>query len=169
MADFVTSFKPALDQLRGIAGILGYRETSVTIRVVTWTGKAPGQGTSSYIDTPIKVASGLYNPRVTQITERDAIASGGLYSNQDMKVGPFTPPFDATAFIAAGGVSMDTINPPQTKPVGSGVKEIHYKLEGKGFGDIGMWFERVGDETVPPTRRFLYLRRSGIQQPGGAP
>lgn len=169
MATLVDALNPALDQLRGIPGILGYRQTSVTVRIVTWTGSKPGLGTVSYVDTPIKVGGGLYNPRVTQVTERDAIASGGMYSNQDLKVGPFTPPFLATFFIAAGGVSHEVIDPLQTNPIGTGVKEIFFAVAGKGFLGEKAWFERVGDEAIPSTRRYLYLRRTGKQQPGGAP
>jgi hypothetical protein len=168
MADFLDSFLPALDQLRGVAGILGYRQIAVTVRVVTWTGNIPGKGTSSFVDTPITVMSGAQNPRVTQVTERDVIASGGLYSTQDVKVGPFTPPFGATFFIAAGGVSQTTTDPSQTVPASSGFKEIHYALTGKGYPNKA-WFERVGSDNVSPTRWIVYLRKSGIQQPGGAP
>lgn len=168
MADFADAFLPALDQLRGIAGILGFRGTKVTVRVVSWTGARQGLGIQSYIDTVLTVASNNpQNPRVTQVNARDALASGGLYTNQDLKVGPFSPPFLATALIKAGGIGHDIINPLQPT-AGSSYKEIHFKVEGKGF-QFPVWFERIEDEAIPTLHRFLFLRRSGNQQPGGVP
>jgi hypothetical protein len=160
---------PLLDQVRGISGILGFRPTTVTIRVVTWTGR-PGVGTSSYVDTPLQVMTATstpQNPRVVPITNKDILASGGLYTEEDVKVGPLTPQFAASAGLAGGGYAPSAINPPQGT-AGASYKEIHFKLAGGGY-QFPVWFERIGDSVISTTRYFLVLRRAGNQQPGGAP
>jgi hypothetical protein len=159
-----------LDALRGLRGILGYSPISVTVRVVTSSGGAPGQGAIvSVVDTPLLVMTATntpQNPRVIQVRERDALASGGIYSNQAMKVGPLTPAFMASIVGPAGGFPASTLNPP-VAPDGS-VAEVHFKLSGAGF-QFPVWFKRVADEVEHATRYFVILERSGFQNPGGVP
>ena len=170
MPTLAKSLLPVLDLVRGISGILGFRPTSITVRVVTWTGSRPGLGTSSYVDTPLWVAtdtSSPQNPRVVPVTNKDILASGGLYTNEDVKVGPLTPSFPASAVLPGGGYTPGQINPPQPT-AGSAYQEIHFKLAGGGY-QSPMWFQRIGDSVISATRYFVVLRRSGNQQPGGAP
>jgi hypothetical protein len=158
---------PVVDTVRGIPGILGFHGTTVTARLVTWLGTRPGVGECTIVDTPLLVMSNTQNPRVRQLSDKDALASGGIYTNQDIRVGPVTPPFEANEFVAEGGVEHATIDPPMIA-AGTGAKQIFFKLAGRGF-QFPVWFVRVGDETVPPLRRFLTLRRAGNQLPGGVP
>jgi hypothetical protein len=158
---------PVLDTVRGVAGILGLRNTAVTVRVVSWTGARQGLGTSSFVDTKLLVKGQTQNPRVKQLTARDVFASGGVYSTQDVRVGPLTPSFPLSAFVAAGGVALGTVNPPPPT-AGSVYQEIFWKVEGGGFL-VPRWFVLFGDDLVSPTRYFVVLRRCGNQQPGGAP
>lgn len=170
MPTLAQALLPVLDLVRGISGILGFRPTSVTVRVVSWTGSAPGRGSSSFVDTPLYVAtdtSSPQNPRVVQMSDQDVFASGGLYTNQDVKVGPLTPAFPASAVLPGGGYNPSSLNPPQPT-AGSVYQEIHVKLAGGGF-QFPVWFQRIGDEVISATRYFVVLRRSANQQPGGAP
>lgn len=163
-----------LDALRGLRGILGYAPISVTVRVITSTGGAPGQGGApTVVDTPLLVATATgeqafppQNPKVVQVKERDALASGGIYSNQAMKVGPLTPAFAAWVAGPAGGVAASTLNPPPA--ITGSTSEIFFKLAGAGF-QLPVWFKRVADEVEHATRYFLILERSGVQNPGGIP
>lgn len=179
-----TSTLPALDQLRGLRGQLGYAPIAVTVRVVTTAAGAPGQGgPPTIVDTPLYVATstptgeggvdndapvtfGPQNPRVVQVSDRDALASNGLYTNQEMKVGPLTPEFMATLAWESGGVAASTLDPPVAP--GAGSKEIFFKLSGGGYQQP-VWFKRIGDSVEHSTRYFVILKRSGNQNPGGIP
>ncbi|HEY2516955.1 MAG TPA: hypothetical protein VGI39_39055 [Polyangiaceae bacterium] len=157
---------PLLDSVRGISGALGFRPISVTIRVISWPG-APSRGApTSLVDTPLLVGWATQNPRVLQLTDRDVIASGGLYTTQDFKVGPLTPAFAASPGIPSGGYLPSQLDPP-VGGVGA-TKEILFKLTGGGF-QFPVWFERKGDQVASATRYFLVLRRSANQKPGGQP
>jgi hypothetical protein len=157
---------PLLDAVRGIPGTLGFRPISVTVRVVTWTGTKPGQGAQSYVDTPLLVGNGTQNPRVIQVTDKDALASNSLYTNQAVKVGPLTPAFAASLGSPGGGVTAAQLNPPLA--AAGSTTEIFFKLSGSGY-QFPVWFKRVSDEVMRPTQYFVVLERSGNQQPGGAP
>ena len=160
---------PMLDALRGLRGELGFALISVTVRVVTWPGNAPGQGgAATIVNTPLYVATATgspQNPRVVQMKDHDALASGGLYTNQMVKVGPLTPAFAASIANLAGGYAASAINPPTST---TGCQEIFFKLAGAGF-QFPVWFKRVGDEVERATRYFIVLERSGDQNPGGVP
>lgn len=160
------AFLSDIDDIRGIPGQIGIRPTSITRRVVTFLGGKPGQGNQTFIDQQLLVGIGSQSPKVAQVTDKDAMASGGLYTNQAVRVGPMTPGYAASIFSLSAGVPASVLNPPM---VASGASaEIFFKLSGGGY-QFPVWFKRVSDEVISATKYFVVLERSGNQQPGGAP
>jgi hypothetical protein len=147
---------PIADSIRGIPGELGLRGHTVTARVRTWSGGRPGVGTKIDTDTVLTVGAGAYNPKVTRVNEKDITASGGLYRQLDVKVGPFTPEY------TGGGVTTAILDPASTLVAA----EILFKIEGPGYPSGGAWFEKVGTEmstSANSTKRFIVLRQTGKQ------
>lgn len=158
-------FLAAIDEIRGIPDeAIGVRPISVTVRVVQWDGGRVGLGNPTVTDSPLLVGNGQWDPHVTQISARDALASGGKYTNQDVRVGPMTPAYAATLGVSSGGVASSTIDP----PVQSASAEVYFKLAGDGYQGA-QWFTRIGDELVSSTKYFLILRKAGVSNPGNVP
>lgn len=142
---------PALDSIRGIPDTLGLRLYSVSIRVRTWSGSRPGVDSSTSTDANqyFYVDAGTHRPRVQQVTQRDIIASGGVYQDQDVKVGPITPPY------TGGGVDITAFDPNMTaSPV-----EVFFKIEGPGMATGGSWYRKVGQDCSKPLAYYFTLRR----------
>lgn len=146
-----TAILPALDGIRGIPGILGLNPFTVTIRVRTWTGVRVGLGTKTDTDTVLTVgcacANGLQPVRVKQLSAKDVVASGGLYTDKDYKVGPLTPTY------VTGGVADSTINP----PMNANPTEVLFKMTGPGLPAAGQWFQRIRDEETA-LHKYVFLR-----------
>ncbi len=107
----------ALDDIRSIGGELGLRPWSCTVRVRTWTGARVGLGDRTDVDTPIvnMASNGVAQPvYVKQLSRKEIIASGGLYTDRDWKVGPITPPYPSILRVPAGGFDDTTIDPQPT-------------------------------------------------------
>src|SRR5579875_666951 len=112
-----SSILPALDAIRAIGGKLGLRPFTVTARLRVWSGERPGVGAYTDTDTVLTnmAADGTKQPvMVKQVSRRDAIASGGLYTDRDLRVGPITPPFPAALGFLAGGFDDTTADPQPT-------------------------------------------------------
>ena len=77
-----------IDEIREIPGELGLRLFTVEVFRRDWSGERPGLGTG--YDTVTSVLVGTYNPKVTQVSSRDIIASAGQYQDQDLRIGPIT-------------------------------------------------------------------------------
>lgn len=144
---------PDLDAIRGIPGELGLRRFTVTVRVKTTTGVRPGVvgGTTTTVDTVLKVGNGTQNPKVAEVSVRDVVASGGLYETGDYRIGPLTHEW------SNGGTSLDTTNPATT----STGREVFYILEGPGFASGGVICKRVSDESLPNFHINVVVRRMG--------
>lgn len=151
MSTFASDLLPDLDDIRGIADELGLRPFTVTVRVRTWSGSRPGVGTKTDVDTVLTVAGGTQHPKVKQISAHDVVASGGLYTTADWRIGPMTPPF------VGGGVTYGTIDPATTTTA----REVGYKIEGGMFPSGGAWFERISDENDSALHSFVVVRKSG--------
>ena len=145
-----------LDQYRGQLDTLwGLRLYDVLMRVSTWpTGTLPGaQGaTKAAVDTPVVVAGGA-RPKVEQLVQRDVLASGGLYQDQDLKIGPLTP--KSAGFPA--GVDPATFDPLE----GSNV-EVLFQLTGPAF-PTGAWFKKIGQQFTGTFGLYLIVRKTGAQ------
>jgi hypothetical protein len=121
-----------------------YRTVALTVRTVVWDGHAMGQGTG----TPTNVVV-TPKPRVQQVTAREVAASGGLFTLEDLKVGPITP--DYVCGSASGGYS-----PAQLDPPGGPKTEVLYILT----GDVDGTYRLLRSEFTKPTGYFLWLRNS---------
>lgn len=167
---FASDLRADLDEIRAIPDELGLRPFDVIVRVVTWSGadasgrSGVGIGTSSYVDTPFLVGGG-HRPKVRQVSMRDIIASGGLYHDQDMKVGPVTPAYPGNASQEGGGVAYATIEPPVT----GAPTQIYYRVSGNGLPGLGVWYDKKFDTTDHAMNSWFILRRRANQNPGGSP
>ncbi len=144
----------SLDDIRGIPGELGMRLFTVAVMSRTWSGERPGVGQKSDKTTPVMVAHGCFNARVRSVTSKDVIASGGLYTTEDVKVGPVTPPFLGSA---SDGDAIIIFDPPGI--AGSGT-ELFFKITGPGYSAAGDWFKKVDVDTSKPFSYFLTLRKT---------
>jgi len=73
--------QPVIDDARGLVEDLGLRSYTVTVRTRTWTGAAPGLGTSSDVDLVLDPA-----PKVREPTARHLFAEPGRYQKGDIVV-----------------------------------------------------------------------------------
>lgn len=151
---FRTGLLKAIDRVRGIPNRLDLRLYKVSIRVRTWTGSRPGvdSSTSTDADEYFGVDAGTHRARVAQVTQRDIIASGGIYQDQDVKVGPITPPYLGGAANHADITAFDP------NPTGSAT-EVFFKIEGPGMATGGSWFHKVGQDCSKPFAYYFTLRR----------
>jgi hypothetical protein len=128
----------------GLASVDWYRTVAVTIRTVTWSGYAMGDGTGTPSNTVISP-----KPKVRQLTAREVAASGGLFTLEDLKVGPITPDYVCNG--DSGGYS-----PAQLDPEGGPLTEILYILT----GDVDGTYRLIRSDFTHPTGYFLILRNS---------
>lgn len=143
---FASDLRPALDAARGIAGGLGLHTFTVSVRVRTWSGARVGVGNATTTDTALTVSGQA--PKVVPVSPRDAVASGGLYTSQDLRVGPLTPGLTAYA----------TINPATS----ASPTEVLFVVTGPGTSASGDLYERVGEETGSALHYHLILRSKGV-------
>jgi hypothetical protein len=121
-----------------------YRTVAVTVRTVVWSGYAMGDGTGTPTNTVISP-----KPRVKQVSAREVAASGGLFTLEDLKVGPITP--DYVCGTDTGGYS-----PAQLDPEGGEKTEILYILT----GDVDGTYRLIRSDFTQPTGYYLYLRNT---------
>ncbi len=153
MATLRDSLLPAIDRIRGIPGILGLRRYSVSVIQRTWTGTRPGLGASLDTTTAVLTDLGLYQVKVESVTERDIIASGNLYSDQDLKIGPITPPYTGSA---ADNNAITVFDP----VVGLSPTEIFFNVKGDGYPAAGAWFKKVSQSVTKNFRYTFVVRRT---------
>lgn len=164
---FGSAIKMALDVRREIGGIMGLRPFSVFVRTRRWSGGRVGQGT--YVDNAggpdVQLTNGVPLPgippqpvRVRQMSSKDIIASGGLFRDRDLRVGPVTPPYPA-GVLPAGGFGDSTIDPPQDGTVPT---EIFWIVFGPGMFPGGSMCTKVQEE-VTALHYSLVLRSTGGQ------
>lgn len=148
------SLLPAVDIIRGIPGQLGLRLYTVTVVQRTWTGIRAGLGTNTDTSTGVKVDFGIYQTKVTQLTNSDLIASAGMYNAQDLKVGPITPPY---AGSTADGDAITVFDP----AVGTSPIEIFFNIKGPGYPAPGAWFKKIGQDVTANFHYTFIVRKTG--------
>jgi hypothetical protein len=162
---FVPTILPALDQIRAIGGLLGLRPYTVFIRTRQWPDRRVGYKT--FVDnnggpdvqlTDGQAPIGPQPVRVRLLSNKDIIASGGLYRDRDLRVGPITPAYLAS-ILPAGGFGDSTVDPPQ---VGSVPTEILWIVKGPSLPPQGSIHERIGMEETA-LHIYLVLRAKGSQ------
>lgn len=146
---------PVLDTFRGLLDTsFGLRRYAVAVVVNTWSGALVGEGTKTQVITSLVVAGGA-RPKVEQLTQRDVMASGGLYQDLDFRVGPLTP---VSSSFPSVGVDPSTFDP---APVGANV-EVLFTVTGPGMPN-GAFFKKVSQEVARNFRFTLVLRKTGEQ------
>lgn len=138
---------PAIDIIRGIPGALGMRLFTVSVFSRTWTGSRVGLGTNNDSSTGVKVDLGVYQTKVRQLTQKDVVASAGLYSLQDFEIGPITPPYVGSV---ADGDAITVFDP----ALGAQPTEIFFNIRGPGFPATGGWFKKKGQDV---TKSYRYM------------
>ena len=139
-----TALLPALDTIRSIRGQLGLNPFTVTVLMRQWSGERPGVGSS--LDTTTVLQNAGQPVMVKQLSARDIVASGGLYRDRDMRVGPMTPSYAATFVQPAGGYTDATLDPPVVQGIGG--TEIFWLVSGPGMPAGGVYCEKVGEEAT---------------------
>ena len=161
---FAQSIIPALDSIRGIAGRMGLRPYTVTITVTSWSGSRVGQGTktSSSLTLTNTMGPPAEPVRVRQVSRKDIIASGGLYTEREFKIGPMTPAYAAYINQFAGGNTDTQLDPAATNVATEVIWTVTGPcLPGNG-GAPGGLFSKVGEEATS-LHYLLYLRQTGSQ------
>lgn len=150
---------PAVDTIRGIPNALGMRLYGVSIVVRTWSGARPGLGVYTDAITPIKLNAGASPTTVRQVSQKEIVASGGHYQDQDLKIGPITPPY-------AGSLKDDDqilqFDPPVMKGVPT---EILFLVTGPNMATSGSHFKKIGQDVSRPYHYSLILRKMGVTTP----
>lgn len=141
-------FLPVLDWGRGLLDDFGLRLFTVVCRVVRWSGERVGVGYPTYTDTTLTV-DGSKRVKVRDLSSEEAIAQGGLYTNEILEIGPFTPTF------STGGTDPSDLNPSVNA---SYPQEVFYKVTGPGIE--GHWYEVLEVNTTKPFRYMVRVRKS---------
>ena len=142
-----------MDILRGIPGQLGLRLFTVTIVQRTWSGSRVGLGINTDTETGVKVDLGVYQTKVKMIKASDNIASGGLYTDQDLKVGPITPPFPSSG---PDGDAITVFDP----VVGASPTELFFHVVGPGYPAAGAWFKKISQDVTGNFRYTFIIRKT---------
>jgi hypothetical protein len=146
--------KPVMDDARSIAGTLGFRLFAVTVRKRAWSGARVGLGTATTTDTALTAAHGA-NPKVRYLSQREIIASAGLYQALDLEV---TLTADYSPVDGYGGVAIATLSPVPT----SAPTEVLFKVTGPGLPSAGGWFKMIGLNANSALTYKIILRNTGM-------
>lgn len=145
---------PALDIVRGIPGQLGLRLFTVTVYIRRWSGERPGVGTVTEQSFELRVSKGGQPVKVRTLTTREVVASGGLYRDLDIEVGPLTPPYPGSD---ADESAIDIFDPDLDTNT---AVEMYFKVTGPRTTDLG-WYKKIEQRTDRPLRYMLVLRKTG--------
>jgi hypothetical protein len=148
---------PVIDKIRGLPGLFGLRLYSISIVVRTWSGSRPGvdQSTSSDARSPLTVDLTKFNIKVRQLTAREIIASGGDFNDQDLKVGPITPPYQGST---ADNDAISIFDPLPT----ASATELFFNVQGPGFQRAaGAWFKKISQDVTAPMHYEFVVRHTG--------
>lgn len=158
---------PMVNELRQLPTEFGIRLYTVTMRVSTWNKvntvfDVPGEGTETITDYPLVLDGygGTTLPKVTKISTKDIIASGGLYTDGDYKIDFITPQHiveDCMGGFAAGGVPIIGFELDEK----SVATQITYVLTGPEF-PMGALFKKIETWTSNPFRYTFVVRKIGV-------
>jgi len=161
--NFRNALLPAIDTIRGIPNLFGMRLYGASVLVRTWLGVAPGArpgmpGATSFYDTvtAVKLAQGAAPMTVRQVTQQEVIASGGLFQDLDMRLGPITPPYTGSY---ADNDQISVLDPPV---VPGTAQEIFYLLTGPDLGANGAYFKLIKLDVSKPFSYFAVVRKAGL-------
>lgn len=130
---------------------MGLRLYTIGLVVNTWSGAYAGIGNKVQVVTSLDAGS---KHRITQISQRDVIASGGLYQDGDVRVGPLTPTYTMNG---GGGMDPTAFDPPAVGPN----TEVMFLVTGPGML-TGSYWKKVGQTLFPSTTSYyVVLRKTG--------
>lgn len=161
MATFRDTILQPLDNLRAIGGLFGLRVFVVTVHRRIWSGERVGSG--AFIDIPTVLtdvaANGqIVNAHVRQVTRSEAIASGGVLTNRDLKVGPTTPLYPPA--LPTSGFDDTTIDPATVASATEVFWNVASPNASAGLPKGGAWFNKVGEEATS-LHFYIFLRANG--------
>ncbi len=162
----VPTILPALDAIRSIGGLLGLRPFSVKVRRRVWYGERPGVGQHVDTDTVLtnQMPDGTLQPvLVRQLARREVIASAGLYTDRDLRVGPMTPNYQPLLQMSPGGYDDTTLDPaPMTTPQMSAETMVIVSAPNGTYGipAAGVCCDKVGEEATA-LHYYVILRANG--------
>lgn len=145
---------PLVDELRGIAGELGFRPYQVWVRKTTYAGNRVGVGAQSVTETRLLV--GGEDPKVREVRRKDVAAGTAEYVDAEYDIGPLTPEF------SGGGIAESVINPERD----GSPTAVAFVLKGPGMPENGLLCQRVGDHLDRPLRMVIRVRSTGRKRPG---
>lgn len=150
------AYLPILDLYRGALNTMwDLRRFDVLVRVNQWEGPLPGHGVTTTTDTALLVNGA--RPKVEQLASKEVIASGGRYHDQDLRIGPLTPPYPNAQGLPAG-VSIDVFDPAYQGPN----VEVLFRVTGPGTDAAGDWYRALNLDDVPGNFRYcVVLRKTG--------
>lgn len=154
MTTFRDSFLPKLDKIRaGIPSKIGIRLVSLTVRTKDWSGARVGQGTKTVTDTVIGGPMGT-RYKISVVSTKDVVASGGRYQAGQYKIGPITPPYPGGPF------TVDQLIPPK---LSGQAREVYYAISDDVDGT--QWCSSAGSDTLNALHWYLYLKLEGVTEP----
>lgn len=154
MTTFRDAILPALDTIRGIPDTLGLRRFTVTSVVRTWSGTRVGLGTNTDAPSKMSVSLGNAKIRVRQLSQKEIVASGGFYADQDLRIGPITPPYTGSA---GDNNSIGIFDP---EPSGGAV-ELFFHIEGPEMPAGGLWMKKISQTVTLPLHFEFVVRHTG--------
>jgi hypothetical protein len=146
-------YRKAADRGRRVAAAHGQRETTVTIRVLTYSGTIglAGVTLTSTADTVLDPS-----PKVARVGGAASFvgagfvaASAGHLAADEYEIGPITPPFPG------GGYSLA-----QLFPAGAAHKRVLVVLAGEHFDGAGEYFEPIEDPDSARAQHNTFRVRS---------
>ena len=148
------SLLPALDIIRGIPSQLGMRLYTVAVFQRVWSGTRAGLGANTDTTTGVKVDLGIFATTVRAVTLQEVIASAWLYTQQDLRIGPITPPF---AGSTQDGDAITVFDPPENvSPL-----ELLFLITGPGYPTSGAYFKKISQDVSRPLRYMFVVRKTG--------
>lgn len=144
---------PILDVWRGrLDTVFGLRRYDVALLMREWpAGTIPGAHGVSPTETTIPLLVGGGRPRIEQISTREIAASGGLYQDRDIRIGPFTPPF------MSGGADPEWLRP----SVSADRVEYYIAISNADSGEAGERYSIVQTDTSRSLRWTMVCRKLG--------
>lgn len=144
---------PVVDEIRGIPDDMGLSLYTVEVVKRVWDGTRVGLGSSADSSLSLKVSLGTFSVQVTMLKQQELIASGGLYQQADLKIGPITPPYTGSR---ANNSDITDFDPEVTATP----TELFFKITGPGYED-GAWFKKIGQDVTKAFRYTFIVRKTG--------
>lgn len=143
--------RASLDAVRSIPAILGLRPFQVVVRQRVWSGERAGLGTKTDSDGYLTVDG--YAPKVKQLSQKDVVASGGFFQDQDLEI-TFTPSYDVAC--GSGGFNTSFFDPPTT----NNPTELFFKVYGPGLPSIGAWYKKINQRIDSKITYKITIRKT---------